>query len=83
MNEILIYVVPQICKDLLNQFAETFPLELYYESKTNCFRVKYVAMKMRMFDDHYFITPQGFENNPIKIDKANVISFWIPNKEVK
>lgn len=75
------YVVPQICKDLLIKFASTNPVCLQYYAETNMFRIRYTSMKMHMFEDYFVLIPIGFDNQSIKIQKDNILSFWIPNKE--
>lgn len=73
MNAILIYLVPQIHKDVLSKIHDMRLEEFQYLVRTNSFQFVADNIMFNYYDDIYHLVINGVH---LKIDKNNVFNFW-------
>lgn len=73
MDNILIYLVPQIHKSILNRLAEMDLKEFQYMRSSNSFQFIADTIMFNLYDGMYHLVINDVK---IDIDVANVLNFW-------
>lgn len=72
-DNILIYLVPQIHKSILNRLAEMDLKEFQYMRSSNSFQFIADTIMFNLYDGMYHLVINDVK---IDIDVANVLNFW-------